>query len=62
MYRVLLGIRFGEFSALISSVIFFCPFFHFLGSCYTYVHMFNGVLQVSEALFIFLHFFSFQLG
>ena len=60
MCRVLLCTKFGEFLPLFLE-LFFALFFFFLDSYYIYVHMFNGVPQISEVLFISLH-ISLQIG
>ena len=59
MYKLMFFIKYGRFYFFKYS---FCPFlssFIFWNSYYVYVGMFHSISQVSEGLFIFLHFFSF---
>lgn len=58
----LFNIKFRKFGVIVFSNILSIPSFSppFLISCYAYVCMLDGVLQVSENVFIFLHFLFFS--
>lgn len=59
--KVIVFSIFGKILALISQIFFSAPLFFYWYFCYEYACVLNGILQFSEAMFIFLHYFCFLL-